>query len=211
MTSTSGFSKLPVEVAEKVIGCLAVEEPCSTKRIRQEPSIYLLVSESTPLKNVSLTCRSLRSLVFHLLFQFLRIVFDVPSPQTAKGDNTNGCLDKLHELSRFVSNYGLASRVRGLAFFFPVQHVFNFYYLGKLRHEFMSFTLEEMNPEFLTLIASPSVLGEIALLFVEERDVWAFGQNIHVLKLRQPRDLAGPGPNPKRISSMVFDRLYDLR
>ncbi|KAI4143975.1 MAG: hypothetical protein L6R39_004370 [Caloplaca ligustica] len=211
MAATPGFGKLPVEVVEEVIGYLALEEPASTKELRQEPSIHLFESGSKPLKNLSLTCASLRNMVFPFLFQFLRLGFDSLTPQTARGDNADTCLQGLYKLSRFVSQNGLAGSIRGLTFFFPVETELGLHYLNNFRHKLVSFALGEVNPQSLTLIASPAVLGEITEATVYDRETWAFGQRVHVLNFRQPFETSGPGMMTRYISSRIPSALYDIR
>ncbi|KAI4124168.1 MAG: hypothetical protein LQ338_004943 [Usnochroma carphineum] len=211
MPEPSGFRRVPVEVVEQIIQYLDIEQPTTLRRIRYEPSAGLLDSDLKPLKNLSLTCRSLRNLVFHSLFQFLRLGFDDLTPQTAKGYNADNCLKELYKLSRFVSRFGLAGKIRGLAFFFPVETEFGLHYLHDFRHKLLSFALGEMNPESLTLIASATVLGEISQLEVNEHDMWAFKPRVHILNLRQPPELAGPDESTRRISWGMPSTLFNLR
>ncbi|KAL8918073.1 MAG: hypothetical protein Q9208_007595 [Pyrenodesmia sp. 3 TL-2023] len=213
MAKASGFRSLPTETVQQIIGYLAIEEPSSVKNLQQEPSLCLLESDDKPLKNLSLTCRSLRNLVFSFLFQFLRFGFSVLTPESTQGDNADACLKDLYTLSRFVSRYALASGVRSLTIFFPVQTDLGGHYLHSFRHKLLAFALGEINPGRLTLIASAAVLGKIAQLHVDQRDIWAFGKKIHVLSLRQPGELAGPSRDSRRISAGrgPGDSLYDLR
>lgn len=213
MAIASGFGNLPIETVQEIIGYLAIEEPTSVMNLQQEPSLCLLESDNKPLKNLTLTCRSLRNLVFPFLFQFLRFGFSALTPEATQGDNADACLKDLYTLSRFVSRYGLASVVRGLTIFFPVQTDLGDHYLHSFRHKLLAFALGEINPARLTLIASAAVLGKIAQIQVDERDIWAFGKKIHVLSLRQPQELAGPSRSSRRISAGrgPGDSLYDLR
>ncbi|KAL8899779.1 MAG: hypothetical protein Q9207_006024 [Kuettlingeria erythrocarpa] len=136
---------------------------------------------------------------FSSLFQFLRCGFSVLTPESTQGDNADECLKGPYALSRFVARYWLASRVRGLTFFFPLETDIGGHYLHDFRFKLLAFALGEINSERLTLIAPPAVLGKIGHLHVNENDTWAFGKKIHVLSLRQPRELAGPSANTRRI------------
>ncbi|KAI4182929.1 MAG: hypothetical protein LQ346_006443 [Caloplaca aetnensis] len=206
MAQASSFGGLPAETAQQIVGYLAKEEPCSVKNLPQEPSICLLESDQKPLKNLSLT-------FFSFLFQILRCSFSVLTAESTQGNNADECLKDLYALSRFVARYRLARKVRGLTFFFPVQTDIGGHYLHDFRFKLLAFALGEINPERLTIIAAAAVLGKIGQLHVDEHDTWAFGKKIHVLSLRQPREVAGPSASTRRISTGPgpCDCLYGLR
>ncbi|KAL8933338.1 MAG: hypothetical protein Q9211_005830 [Gyalolechia sp. 1 TL-2023] len=190
MAATSGFKTLPVEIVEQVVGLLAEEEPSSTREIRHEPIIELLENDCKPLKNLSLVCRSFRSLIFPYLFQFIRLGFDVLLRDTRKAETH---LQAMYRLSRFIKMYNLADNIKGLTLFFPLQTGIEPQHLPGFVRTLVIFALEDVNPMSLTLIGSASLLGSLTFVHVAEEYTWAYDKRIHVLNLKQSLDMARQG------------------
>ncbi|KAL8994825.1 MAG: hypothetical protein Q9188_006957 [Gyalolechia gomerana] len=190
MAAVSGIKSLPVEIVEQVVSLLAEEEPASIREIRHEPSIELLDSDCKPLKNLSVVCRSLRSVVFLYLFQFIRLGFDVLLRETSKAETH---LQGLHRLARFINKYNLADNVKGLTVFFPLHSEIGLQNRPDFVRTLVFFALKDVNPMSLTLIGSASLLGSLTFIHVADGYTWAYGKRIHVLNLKQPSHLARRG------------------
>ena len=185
--SAPGFHKLPVEVVQRVVDFLAGEESFCWQEIRHTPSARLLDDVSKPLKSISLTCHSLRSLVFPILFRSLRIGFDVLLPETSKAEDR---LRGLSRLSTFIEKHSLAGELRGLTVYIPLQSEVRSHYFQDYLQDVVRFALEEVNPVSLTLIGSASSLGSLLSIHVSDLDTWAFGERLQILQLKQPLHLA---------------------
>ncbi|KAI4174979.1 MAG: hypothetical protein LQ343_002006 [Gyalolechia ehrenbergii] len=190
MAAVSGIKSLPVKIVEQVVSLLAEEEPASIHEIRHEPSIELLDNDCKPLKNFSLVCRSLRSVVFPYLFQFIRLGFDVLLRETSKAETR---LQGLYRLARFINKYNLADNVKGLTIFFPLHSEIRSQNRPDFVRTLVSFALKDVNPMSLTLIGSASLLGSLTFIHVTDGYTWAYGKRIHVLNLKQPSHLARRG------------------
>ncbi|KAL8717445.1 MAG: hypothetical protein Q9225_005311 [Loekoesia sp. 1 TL-2023] len=205
MAATTSLRKLPVEVFDRVVHFLADEEPSSTREIWHKPTVHLIDNEQKSLKNLSLTCRSLRTMVFYTLFRFLRLGFDVVLRETSKAEYH---LQGLYCMSRFIQEHNLAGKIHGLTLFFPVQSHIGSQYLPDFVRDLVLFALGEVNPRSFTLIGSASLLGSLTSIHVADEDTWAFGERIHVLTLKQPSHLARPG---KVLDLEVSCNLLQLR
>lgn len=71
------FGDLPLELVEQIIGVLDTRETPSFRALRQEPSSAITRADIQPLKCLSQTCHSLRSLIVHRLFQTAVLNVDI--------------------------------------------------------------------------------------------------------------------------------------
>lgn len=71
------FGDLPLELVEQIIGVLDTRETPSFRALRQEPSSAITRADIQPLKCLSRTCHSLRSLIVHRLFQTAVLNVDI--------------------------------------------------------------------------------------------------------------------------------------
>ncbi|KAL8726891.1 MAG: hypothetical protein Q9181_005899 [Wetmoreana brouardii] len=184
----SGLGRLPAELIRQIIGDLAEEEPSSRRELTQEPSVHVLHNDTKGLKNLSLTCRTLRFLTFKPLFRYLRVGIKAFSADATLGKSAEPNLEPLRNLSRFIE-HELSDKILGLAIFFPVQCSLGQHHLADFVSKLGDFVLE-MNPEIFTLIGPPKLLGDMMDLTVDETDEWAFGRKVHVISMRQASELA---------------------
>ncbi|KAL9592359.1 MAG: hypothetical protein Q9179_006793 [Wetmoreana sp. 5 TL-2023] len=189
MDSHSGLGRLPAELIQQIIGDLAEEEPSSRRELTQEPSVQFLDSDIKGLKNLSLTCRSLRYLTFRPLFRYFRVGLESFTAEATPGKSAEPNLKPLRNLSRFIEQHKLSDKTLGLTIFFPVQCSLGQHHLANFVSNFGDFVLE-INPETLTLIGPPKLLGDLMGLTVDETDEWAFGRKVHVMSMRQASELA---------------------
>lgn len=192
MATASDFQSLPVELIQQVVEVLADELPSSQRELSCEPSVNLLDNDLKPLKNLSICSRTMRQLTILPLFKYLRVGMGAITSQKAKGTDADPCLKAMYKLARFMKQQGLLGKTLGVTCFFPLRSQLGLRFRANFIKKFGNMVLA-INPEVLTLIGSANMLGDLSDLLVDERDEWAFGRRAHVLSLRQPLALAGPG------------------
>ena len=67
------FGDLPPEVFDLVLSFLDVSELPSSLFLYEQPSVSMVQSDVKPLKNLSLTCRSMRRCIFKVLFKHTKV------------------------------------------------------------------------------------------------------------------------------------------
>ena len=178
------IADMPGEIVDGVVSELAQTKPASTREALEEPSPELLDSDYKPLKNFASTCKAFRRAAFYSIFQYLRIGFDIFTPNTSESADASSCLMNLAMLARFVTHYQLTD-ILGLTLFFPAQTKFGDHYLPDFINTLFSYILSDLNPAVLTLIATPTVLSHLMQIQINDEDVWAFGLRVHILQLKQ--------------------------
>lgn len=187
--------ELPQELFDHIISYLDVEPP-SLQALRKEPSITLTESDGQPLKNLSLTSRSLRRLTNMTLFKFSRIRLNRLSIQDivklpSGSEDINDFLNfvRLNALCSYVKGFVLYTEVdlgpelsstgprllsdaSGGLGFFECAHVWRN-------------LLITLHPSFITMIAPPSTLALLASCVCPDRDAWAFDMPLHILHFKQ--------------------------
>jgi len=159
-TPPKSFGDLPLELVEQIIDVLDTGETPSSRALRQEPSSAITHADIQPLKCLSRTCHSLRSLTVDRLFQTAVLNVDVH-------------LDKKMHLHRkpelcafqdFLARHRLSHRLRSVVVQFIVQTPMgrridlNKGFAGSLCSEIVH--LHE--PQTLTIIIPPSLMPYLA-------------------------------------------------
>ncbi|KAL8730950.1 MAG: hypothetical protein Q9166_003740 [cf. Caloplaca sp. 2 TL-2023] len=188
MAATPGLCTVPTEVLDIITKHLTSEGPSSVREFRQEPSIHLLDNDHRPLKELSLTSRSLRVHVFENLFSYLRAGFRTFRPFTNGGEKPAKYLQCLVRLSKFIRLFHLTGRVRSITMFFPEETRL----ADPIVENILATVIGGINPNSFTVIGSPSLLCDFNHEHIGGGDEWAFGRKFDVLYLEQPKHLAGP-------------------
>ncbi|MCJ1239020.1 hypothetical protein MMC14_007013 [Varicellaria rhodocarpa] len=187
MTSMNLIS-LPNEILYQILSELDDGAP-SLKRLRREPTLALTSSESTPLKDLSITCSFFRSLLLPILFRFTRIymngifVDNQDGLHVARSPDTEQCLT-------FLKKNSLSSVVQGVVFY--TERDFEMKYsdigaehLAKQRavNGLWRMALSAISPSFITICAPPTTLGRLTRCPVQMKDSWAFNMPLQILHL----------------------------
>ncbi|KAL8769609.1 MAG: hypothetical protein Q9209_004406 [Squamulea sp. 1 TL-2023] len=192
MTPSKGLANIPVELLDLVIEYLAVEQRDVIQRLSREPSVRFLDNQHKPLKQISLTCRSIRARAFTELFSHLRLRIHALRPYTNGGDKACTVFQGLIDLSRFIRLFHLDGRIRCFTLFFPYNTRVTYPVVDKL----LAFVSGQIKLESVIIVGPPAVLYDLSYemprgLYNE----WRFGSKLNVLYLKASPYIPGTESN----------------
>ncbi|KAK0507034.1 hypothetical protein JMJ35_010492 [Cladonia borealis] len=178
----SSLVDLPAELVLQILSFLTERQPHSIKNLHGEPSETLLQSEYQPVKNLSLTCRRLRTLCLQTLFTNVKLT------------STSLGLSVFRE--QFISFFQDHDLVRGIesVLFYQVasdnrdnEHEYRKVPLCTIEWQIL-WTISQLNPPAITIMLHPSSFQELMPYDLRESDDWAFQIPYQVLHLSQATD-----------------------
>ena len=180
---------LPLELVERIVDFLDVEEKPSSRSIRQEPSSAIIYSDTQPLKCLSTTCRSLRKLTMDKLFKFM--VLKMYAQMDIQMDPYRRT--EIKEFMNFVARNRLHLRVQSVVVQFILQTSMGQIDLNEgFAGHVCSQIMDLLEPETLTIVTPPSIMPYLAAdgyLGPDQADDWAFDTPLHVLTCTRPSKL----------------------
>jgi len=176
------FGDLPLELVERIIDVLDARESPSSRALWQEPSSAVTHADIQPLKGLSRTCHSLRSLIVDRLFQTAVLNVDV---QLNRKMHLHW-KSELCAFQDFLARNKLSHHLQSVVVQFIVQTP-----TGRKIHlnkgfagHICSTIMHLHKPETLTVIIPPSLMPYLAphgYPGPEHDDAWASNTSPHVL------------------------------
>lgn len=187
---------LPLEIMHLIILHLDQVEPPSTRYIHQVPSLSSLDSENQPLKSLSQTCHSMRTLTLTRLFSFSKVYPKVsPALQIWSDQTILPRPDDITDYLDFIALHQLQMHIKSVVLYIPTQDSFPRCGGGFIGGLFLMI-VEAINPEILTIMIPPVALSNLIPTALDMSDAWAFEMPLQVFHLTQPPRCAGPRPLP---------------
>ena len=159
------LDNLPIEIIRYVLSFLEVVPP-SQRRLFDEPQLDLFESNIQPLKNLSLTCRSLRICSLQPLFRHIKI-------------------------NSTTSNKLLTDFLRDQVRTVPIPSVFLYdlkctQYTAKSVLSLVQRVMNSMNPERLTIALPPDAMTALLGCWGGSQDSWAFQIPFQIVHFHYP-------------------------
>ena len=181
---------LPAELVLQILSSLTEREPHSIKHLHEEPSEALLHSEYSPIKNLSLTCRRLRTLCLQTLFTNVKLTL------------TSLRLSVVTERTiAFIQDHDLVKRIESVLFYQVASTVVDNEHDCRnvprcTMESQILWVISQLNPSTITIMLPPSSFQELMHYDLRESDDWAFQTPYQVLHLTQATDM-DPVPYPE--------------
>ncbi|KAJ9234754.1 hypothetical protein DTO169E5_6467 [Paecilomyces variotii] len=166
-SSSSRLASLPNELLTEIMFYLDTDPP-STSGLHDAPSLQLTESATKPLKNLSCTSSQFYHLARPFLFSHLR--FDIRDER---------------DFLAFIQKSGLKRRVRSLVVTGKETVT------GRRDTTWWQRVLREINPQRITIVASPLFIGDMTLTKVVGTHSWAFEIPLQILQLEQEPPVRG--------------------
>ncbi len=176
---------LPAELVLQILFLLTEREPHSIKNLHEEPSEALLQSGYNPVKNLSLTCRRLRTLCLQTLFANVKLTL------------TSLRLSVVTERAiAFIQDHDLVKGIESVLFYQVASTVAdnehdyrNVPRCTKSMASQILWVISQLNPPAITIMLPPSSFQELMPYDLRESDDWAFQIPYQVLHLTQATDM----------------------
>ena len=173
---------LPAELVLQILSFLTEVQPHSIESLHGEPSEALLQSEYHPVKDLSLTCRRLRTLCLQRLFTNVKLTL------TSLGVSV---LSK--QLISFVQDHDLVRGIETILFYQVAsdnrdnENNSRKVPLCSMEWQIL-WVISQLNPPAITIMLSPSSFQELMPYDLRESDDWAFQIPYQILHLSQATD-----------------------
>ena len=158
------FQDLPTEIVEQIVSYLGAKPP-SERRMFDQPRLDLFDCHLQPLKNVSLTCHSLRICSLKPLFRHLKVNY--PSLLELNGSLQDKTWPRLRVES--VLLYELEYNVNVNIIFGMIKWI-----------------MQNLNPGRLSLALLPDIMASLLGRLDNSRDSWAFRIPFQTIHLSYP-------------------------
>ena len=193
------LQSLPAELLENIVLTLANPGPPSLSTLHERPSNSLLFSSQQPLKNLSLTCRTIHHRVCHHLRSFLRAnIDDTPKlVDFVRRKNIDGHIGSLVLYSKSATQWRTARCTGPLSGNLTLPAL-----TDTTIWPFVVHVLDALDPESLILVLSSRMLEDVLPYKLKRDDEWAFGHPFHSLHLEHP-------PQPRR--KPPYNHFHDRR
>ena len=192
-TTRSHLLSLPQELLGNIT-CLFSGSP-SLRSLREQPTDGMIESNDRPLKNLSQTCRSMRSSTFNQLFEYTKLKLTIlcdenywNPPQINESE--------VDDFLEFMRSWSLLPHIQSVVIH-TTESICDLSESDPMHLQghgnpgsAMNTILDTIDPELFTIIASPAVLSSLTSTYVKSEDAWAFAIPLQVLHLRQSRRLA---------------------
>ena len=168
------FECLPVELLEQIISILDhASPPSSTSLLHKPPSEMLFKGADIdyPLKSLSLTCKSVRSLVAPRLFTHLKVAPDAVQDLV----DVSSLYDPPQSLILYLDYQKYPDYESGDV---------GYRNMNSLRAQ-VTWMVDMVNPKALTIVASPCLLGWLVDLPLTATDSWVFHLPYQMMRLEQ--------------------------
>ena len=173
---------LPAELVLQILSFLTERQPHSIRNLHGEPSETLLQSEYHPVKDLSLTCRRLRTLCLQMLFTNVKLTL-----------NSLGLSASSEQLISFVQDHGLVKGIESILFYQVASDNRNNepddrkVPLCTIELQIL-WVISQLNPPAITIMLPPSSFQELMPYDLRESDDWAFQIPYQILHLSQATD-----------------------
>ena len=176
---------LPAELVLQTLCFLTEREPHSMRNLHGEPSETLLQSGYNPIKNLSLTCRRLRTLCLQTLFTNVKLTL-----------TSLGLSMSTERLISFILDHDLVRGIESVLFYqlapTDIDNEHDYSYKRGPRCVMESqilWVISQLNPTAITIMLAPSFFQELMPYDLRESDDWAFQIPYQVLHLTQVTDM----------------------
>ncbi len=174
---------LPAELILQILSFLAERKSHSMKHLHGEPSETLFQSGYNPVKNLSLTCRRLRTLCLHTLFTNMKLTLASLRSSVY-----------IEHLISFIQDHDLVNGVESVLFYQVASNDIDNDHEDRsvLRCAMESqilWVISQLNPPAITIMLSPSSFQELMPYDLRESDDWAFQIPYQVLHLTQSTNM----------------------
>lgn len=187
-SSPTRLEDLPNEVLDYIISLLDVEPP-SAKKLNQDPSSELTVSEVKPLKNLSRTSHLFRQLSLPWLFRCSRV--KTTSYKSLVNDHLHSLaffIDMIELYLTFLRSNHLLTHVNSLVIYidpFPSDALHQIATVQKAE-SIWQHILPHINPLSITISGEPLYLARLMHCDLSILHQWAFDMPLQTLRLSQP-------------------------
>ncbi|KAI9742360.1 MAG: hypothetical protein M1818_003893 [Claussenomyces sp. TS43310] len=180
-TAKRSFNDLPPELLDNIVNYLDAPAP-SASRLHAEPDYNITYSEARFLKSASLVCRRWRISAMPLLYRHVCLKihnYSTPFPILTNEDGP---------FFDFIDRYGLRCVIESFTLCIKDTKA-----LLEAREPqennckpFWARVFTDIDPDTLTIVASPQVLQPLTSCHVWSDDSWSFDMPYHILQLRRP-------------------------
>ena len=168
---------LPAELVLQILSFLTERQPHSIKHLDEEPSEALLQSRYTPVKNLALTCRRLRTLCLQTLFSNVKLTL-----------TSLGLSVSTERLVSFIQDHDLVRDVESVLFYQVAsdkkdnEHDYRKLPRCTMESQIL-WVISQLNPPAITIMLPPSSFQELMPYDLRESDDWAFQIPYQILHL----------------------------